>query len=97
MATTPITAKEISAALAELPGWRFDEDKLRKSFRFKNFREAMSFIVRLGFEAEKAGHHPELFNVYARVDVALTTHDAGGRVSRKDVSLARAIEQFVWV
>lgn len=97
MATTPLTADEISAALAELSGWRYDDDRLRKSFRFKNFREAMSFIVRLAFEAEKAGHHPELFNVYATVDVALTTHDAGGRVSHKDVGLARAIEQFVWV
>ena len=97
MATKPLESKEISASLAELPGWRFDEDRLKKSFRFKNFREAMSFMVRLGFEAEKAGHHPELFNVYATVDVALTTHDAGNRVSHKDVSLARAIEQFVWL
>ncbi len=97
MATTPLDGDEISAALADLPGWRYDDNRLKKSFRFKNFREAMSFIVRLGFEAEKAGHHPELFNVYATVDVALTTHDAGNKVSRKDVGLARAIEQFVWV
>lgn len=97
MATTPLDIDEISAALADLPGWRYDDNRLKKSFRFKNFREAMSFIVRLGFEAEKAGHHPELFNVYATVDVALTTHDAGNKVSQRDVGLAQAIEQFVWV
>ena len=97
MATTPLNSDEVQAALADLPGWRFDNDRLKKTFRFSNFKEAMCFMVRAGFEAEKLGHHPELFNVYSTVEIALTTHDAGNRVSHKDVSLAESIEAFAWV
>ncbi len=97
MATTPLASGAIRSALADLPGWRYEEDRLKKTFRFSSFREAMSFLVRLGFEAERADHHPELCNVYHTVDLALTTHDAGSRVSHKDISLARAIEDFVWI
>jgi len=52
----------------------------------------MAFIVLIGFEAESANHHPELYNVYSTVRIALNTHDAGGKVTQKDVDLARAIE-----
>ncbi len=97
MATTPLHTTEVQAALADLDGWRFEDDKIRKTFQFGNFKEAMCFIIRLGFEAEKAGHHPELFNVYSTVEVALTTHDAGNRVSHKDVSMAKVINAFAWV
>ena len=97
MSLTPLTHEEIEAALAGLPGWRHEEDKLKKTFRFQDFREAVSFIVRLAFDAEKHGHHPELSNVYHTVNIALTTHDAGNRVTDKDVALARAIEAFSWV
>ena len=97
MALTPLTQAEIDAALAELPGWRLEEDKLVKTFRFANFREAVSFIVRMAFDAESIGHHPELRNVYHTVDIALTTHDAGNKVTHMDVDLARAIEHFSWV
>ena len=97
MALTPLTSQQIDEALADLPGWRLEDDKLVKTFRFKNFREAVSFIVRMAFEAEALGHHPELRNVYHTVDVALTTHDAGNTVTHKDTDLARAIEHFSWV
>ncbi len=97
MALTPLTQAEIDAALAELPGWQHEGDKLVKTFRFTNFREAVSFIVRMAFEAEALGHHPELRNVYHTVDIALTTHDAGNKVTQKDTDLARAIEHFSWV
>ena len=97
MAFTPLTQQEIDAALAELPGWRLEGDKLVKTFRFKNFREAVSFIVRMAFEAEALDHHPELRNVYHTVDIALTTHEAGNKVTANDTDLARAIEQFSWV
>ena len=97
MKRTPLSPTDIDAALANLPGWRYEDSRLKKTFRFKNFREAVSFIVRLSFEAEARDHHPELRNVYHSVDIALTTHDAGHRVTGKDVDLARAIEQFSWV
>ena len=97
MPFTPLTQAEIDAALAELPGWRLEGDKLKKTFQFQDFREAVSFIVRMAFDAESIGHHPELRNVYHTVDIALTTHDAGNKVTHKDVDLARAIETFSWV
>ncbi|MEM9227624.1 MAG: 4a-hydroxytetrahydrobiopterin dehydratase, partial [Verrucomicrobiota bacterium] len=70
------------------------EDKLKKSFQFKDFTEALGFIVRVGVAAEKHNHHPELFNVYNKVTIALNTHDAGGKVTQKDIKLAQAIEQL---
>ena len=91
-----LTETEIEEALQQLPGWSFEKDTIRKSFVFSNFREAVSFIVRLAFEAEQANHHPELYNVYNKVEVALNTHDAGNKVTAADISLAGAIESFSW-
>jgi 4a-hydroxytetrahydrobiopterin dehydratase len=84
---------KIQAALADLPGWTFKRDALAKTFQFKNFREAMGFMVRAAFEAEAMNHHPEWTNVYNRVAVRLNTHDAGGKVTAKDVELAGRIEK----
>lgn len=88
----PLSQDQLQEALAGLSGWEHREDALRKRFTFEDFRSAIAFIVRIGFEAETADHHPELTNVYNRVDVALTTHDAGDRVTKKDVDLAHAID-----
>ena len=94
---SPLSKDEIEAALADLNEWRFEDDRLVKRFQFASFREAMSFIVRLSFEAETLNHHPELINVYNRVDVVLTTHDAGNKVTASDVALAQSIEKFSWI
>ncbi|HIG75991.1 MAG TPA: 4a-hydroxytetrahydrobiopterin dehydratase, partial [Bacteroidetes bacterium] len=67
-------------------------NRITKEYTFANFRTAMGFIVRVGFEAEAMDHHPELFNVYDRVAIALTTHDAGDRVTETDLVLASRIE-----
>ena len=75
-----------------LDGWKVEEDKLKKTFKFANFKESMSFMVRLSYEAEAMMHHPELFNVFNTVDVALTTHDVGGKVTEKDVELAEKLD-----
>ena len=91
----PLSAAEIDAVLKDLPGWSFEDDALRKTFKFENFRSAVAFIVRLSYEAEQRDHHPELFNVYNTVKVALNTHDAGGKVTAKDVDLASAIETLI--
>jgi len=91
----PLSKEEIDKALDSLEGWKHEDDKLKKDFTFDNFREAMAFITRLAFEAEDQVHHPELFNVYNRVSIALSTHDAGGKVTEKDVKLAKTIETLL--
>lgn len=93
----PLTQPEIEAALAGLPGWAFAGDALAKTFKFGGFREAMSFMVRVGFEAEAMDHHPDWTNVYNRVAIRLNTHDAGGKVTAKDIELAKKIQALSWV
>ena len=95
--TDALTDDRITEALTRLPGWWHEGGALRKRYAFRAFPEAISFIVRIAFEAERAGHHPELRNVYGTVDVALTTHDAGNRVTSADTALAEAIEAIAWV
>lgn len=82
-----------AAALADLAGWSAvaNRDAITKSFKFKDFNAAFSFMTRVALAAEKLDHHPEWFNVYNRVDVTLSTHDVGG-VSELDVRLARIID-----
>lgn len=89
----PLTPAQITEALAQLSGWRHEDDTLVRAFRLRGFRDAIAFIVRLSFEAEARGHHPELFHVYDRVEIRLRTHDAGNRVTSLDVELAEAISQ----
>jgi 4a-hydroxytetrahydrobiopterin dehydratase len=90
----PLSKDKIEQALAGLNGWSHENDKLKKEFTFDNFRDAMAFITRLSFEAEEQVHHPELFNVYNTVNIALSTHDAGGKVTEKDLKLAKSIESL---
>lgn len=97
MASQPLTSSEINAALPELPGWKFERDALAKEFQFGSFKEALSFMVRVGFEAETMDHHPDWTNVYNRVAIRLNTHDAGGKVTSKDVTLAKKIQMLSWV
>ena len=84
---------EIAAALAEVPAWIHDAaaGAIRRDFKFKDFSGAFAFMTRVALAAEKAGHHPEWSNVYNRVSIALSTHDAGG-LSAKDIALAKAID-----
>lgn len=77
--------------LKEIKGWKFANNGIIKKFIFKNFSEALGFIVQVGILAEKNNHHPELFNVYNKVDIRLSTHDANG-LTDKDFDLAKAIE-----
>jgi 4a-hydroxytetrahydrobiopterin dehydratase len=94
---TPLNPSEIEQALRGLPGWAWEGDALGKSFKFGSFREAFSFMTRVAFEAEVMDHHPDWTNVYNRVAMRLNTHDAGGKVTAKDVELARKIQQISWV
>ena len=90
--TAPLTFAEITHALTHLPGWTWERDALVKTFTFENFRAAMAFMLRAGFEADALNHHPEWTNVYNRVEVRLTTHDSGDKVTAKDVELAGRME-----
>ena len=93
----PLKPKEISLACARLDGWKFERNALTKTFTFGSFREALSFMVRVGFEAEELNHHPDWTNVYNRVVVRLNTHDAGNKVTAKDVELAGRLQKISWV
>ena len=86
-----LTDADVRVALTELPSWELENGKLQRELRFADFSEALAFLVRVGIEAEKRNHHPELTNVYSRVMVQLTTHDADG-ITEKDVDLAHAID-----
>lgn len=89
-----LAENEINEQIKELDGWTFAEDKISKEYTFSDFKEALSFLVRVGFEAEDQVHHPEIFNVYNTVRISLQTHDAGDKVTQKDIDLAQAIERI---
>ncbi len=84
-----------ATALATLTGWTqvADRDAINKVFKFKDFSQAFAFMTRVALKAEVMDHHPEWFNVYNKVDVTLTTHDADG-LSQKDIDLAAAMEDY---
>lgn len=86
--------KTAESLLSDLNNWVFLKDGIEKQFEFKNFNQALAFIVQVGLLAEQRNHHPELFNVYNKVTIRLTTHDANG-VTNKDFELAQAIEKLL--
>ena len=86
-----LTDGEIESGLAELPGWAGGADEISKEYRLATFKDAVSFVVRLSYEAEARNHHPDLEVHYNRVKVTLSTHSEGG-VTAKDLDLASAIE-----
>ncbi|MHC4077432.1 MAG: 4a-hydroxytetrahydrobiopterin dehydratase [Planctomycetota bacterium] len=88
---TKLTEEQIRQTLEQLPEWDLQDGKLHRKLRFRDFREALGFMVAIGCVAEARNHHPEWCNVYNRVEVWLTTHDAGG-LTEKDVALAKEIE-----
>ena len=96
MAVPQLTAAERADALAELLDWNLRGDGLaiEREFRFKDFSQAWAFMSRVALLAEKHDHHPEWSNVYNRVAITLTTHDAGG-LSARDAAMARAIDKLL--
>ena len=85
--------REMQLAMAELGSWTLENDKLHREYRFRDFVQAFGFITQVALLVERADHHPEWFNVYNRVVVDLTTHEAGG-ITQKDLDLARQMEQI---
>lgn len=93
-----LSQQALDSALQELnetvdKAWQLNEGKLHKEFKFADFVAAFGFMSQVALLAEKADHHPEWFNVYNKVAISLTTHDAGG-ISTRDFALAAAIEKL---
>lgn len=93
MGLVKLTDEEIKKELANLPGWSVLNGKLHKDFIFKNFIEVFGFMARAALYIEKMNHHPEWFNVYNKLKVDLTTHDAGG-ITQNDINLARTLNSL---
>ena len=91
-----LDAKNRAAAVKKLKGWKDvkGRDAITKKFEFENFNEAFGFMTRVALLADKMDHHPEWFNVYNKVEVTLSTHDAGG-VTDNDIKMAKAMEGYV--
>ena len=94
MTMAQLTDAERAGLATTLPGWTVSADHLRRSFKFADFSAAWAFMSRVALLAEKQDHHPEWSNVYNRVEIALSTHDAGGLTAR-DVTLAKAIDTLL--
>ena len=89
----PMTKEQCAAALEGLPDWTYEPDRrgIARSLKFGDFAAAWAFMSQIALAAERADHHPEWSNVYNRVDILLTSHDAGGLTAR-DVALAKVID-----
>jgi 4a-hydroxytetrahydrobiopterin dehydratase len=89
-----LTPSQIQEALADLDGWVLEQSKLLKVYKLNDFKAALAFINLVGAEAERLNHHPDIHNSWNRVTLRLCTHDAGGQVTEKDLTLARAIQSI---
>jgi 4a-hydroxytetrahydrobiopterin dehydratase len=96
MTITELTEDERHSALAALPQWSLAREgkAIERDFAFADFSQAFAFMARVALLAEQHDHHPEWSNVYNRVSIALTTHDAGG-ISLRDVKMAEAIDRLI--
>lgn len=93
MGPAQLSEDRIDQELQDLPGWARVDGKLHKEFKFEDFNQAFGFMTRAALHIEKMNHHPEWFNVYNKISVDLTTHDAGG-VSENDIKLARILNSL---
>jgi 4a-hydroxytetrahydrobiopterin dehydratase len=93
MTIKKLSDTEIADRLIQVPAWKRDGDKIRRDFRFDSFVTAFGFMTQVALLAEKADHHPEWSNVYNRVSIELTTHDASG-LSQRDFDLAKLIDKL---
>lgn len=94
MAIAKKNREQIQAGLKELPGWTLKEEKLHRELKFKNFVQAWGFMTQVAMLAEQMDHHPEWSNVYNRVEISLTTHEADG-ISQRDFDLAAKVDQVL--
>ena len=90
---TALSSRDVEMQMESRPGWNLEHDKLHRVFEFKNFVEAFGFMSQIAILAEKMDHHPEWSNVFSRVEVFLTTHDAKG-ISELDFELAEHMDRL---
>ena len=88
------TEKEVQEKLKNFEGWEFEENAIHTAFEFENFKETFTIMTRIAFEAERLEHHPDWTNVYNKLHITLSTHDAGG-VKDKDFEFASVIDQLI--
>ncbi|MGI9075615.1 MAG: 4a-hydroxytetrahydrobiopterin dehydratase [Bryobacteraceae bacterium] len=93
MAAHKLNEQELSTSLKQLSAWELKDNKLHREFKFTDFAHAFGFMTTAAVFIEKMNHHPEWFNVYSRVSVDLTTHDANG-ITQRDVELARLLDSI---
>lgn len=89
-----LSSEQISSELKNLPGWSIKDEKLHRDFEFEDFNQAFGFMTRAAMHIEKKNHHPEWFNVYNKLAIDLTTHDAGG-ITENDIQLAKILNSLI--
>jgi len=89
-----LSEKEIYEKMTTIDGWLYEDDAIHTTLEFKNFKDAFTVMTRIAFEAEKMEHHPDWSNVYNKLNITLSTHDADG-VTEKDFKLAKIIDELV--
>lgn len=93
-APEPLPADVLQRRLADLPGWRAGQGTIERTLEFADFRAAFAFMTRVAAEADALDHHPDWSNVYRRVTIRLSTHEAGNRVTERDLELAARIDRL---
>ncbi|MAZ73378.1 MAG: 4a-hydroxytetrahydrobiopterin dehydratase [Flavobacteriaceae bacterium] len=88
------TEKEVQEKLKDFEGWEYEDNAIHTAFEFENFKETFTIMTRIAFEAERLEHHPDWTNVYNKLHITLSTHDAGG-VTDKDFEFAGVIDQLI--
>lgn len=89
-----LSESEIQERLKDIDGWEYNENAIHTTFEFNDFKDAFSVMTRIAFEAELQQHHPDWSNVYNKLQISLSTHDAGG-VTENDFNLAKTIEDII--
>ncbi|PID71005.1 MAG: 4a-hydroxytetrahydrobiopterin dehydratase [Flavobacteriales bacterium] len=89
-----LSKQEIEKAMKQLPNWEVVDNGIETTLEFNNFKDCFTVMTRIAFEVEKLNHHPEWLNVYNKLAIRLTTHDADG-ITKKDIKLAKIIEKLI--
>ena len=89
----PLSSSDLQHCLAALPGWQLGDGTIERTWDFADFRAAFAFMTRVAVDAEALDHHPYWSNVYRRVTIRLSTHEAGNRVTERDLELAARIDR----
>jgi len=92
MAITPLNDQQISDGLSNLPGWERDGDKIKKTFKLDTYMAGLAFACAVGTVCEAIDHHPDLFIGWKRVEIGFSTHDAGSKISQRDLDAAAKVE-----